>query len=217
MNQRARLILAIVAGLLLCVAIYFLLVRSRQGELDELNTSIAAEQARTAQLEVELERLRDLQRRAPELQAELDVFRQLVPSEDEVPNLIFLIDSAAKDSGIDFVDITPELPKPPPEGAPLAEVRMTIGADGGYFALQDFMRRLYSLDRALRIDNLTMTGREGAEGEGYSIGLTMTARVFYELPGATGPATGAPANTTAPAGTTPAPGTEPAPETTPAG
>ena len=210
MNQRARLILAIVAGLLLCVAIYFLLVRSRQGELNELNDSIAAEQARTAQLEVELERLRDLQRRAPELQAELDVFRQLVPSEDGIPNLMSMIDNVAKESGVDFVDIAPELPKPPPEGAPLAEVRMVIGADGGYFAIQDFLRRLYSLDRALRIDNLTMTGTEDAEGEGNSIGLTLTARVFYELPGATGAVSGAPANT-APA--EPAP----APETTPAG
>jgi len=210
MNQRVRLILAIIGGLLLCVAVYFLLVRSRQGELHTLNESVAAEQARTAQLQVELSRLRDLQRRAPQLQAELDRFRQLVPGEDEVPNLIFLIDQAAKDSGIAFVDITPELPKPPPEGAPLAEVRMTIGGRGGYFALQDFMRRLYGLDRALRIDNLTMAGTEDEEGGGATIELTLTARVFYEVPGATGAVTGAPPNTTAPAGTEPAPATTPA-------
>ncbi len=217
MNQRARLILAIVAGLLLCVAIYFLLVRSRQGELNELNESVAAEQSRTAQLEVELQRLEDLRDRAPELQLELDEFRQLVPAKDEVPNLIFQIDAAAKDSGIEFVDITPELPKPPPEGAPLVEVRITIGAEGGYFALQDFMRRLYALDRALRIDNLTMAGAEDEEAGDTTITLTMTARVFYEIPGATGAVTGAPANTTAPAGATPAPGTQPAPAGTPAG
>ncbi|MBW3594088.1 MAG: type 4a pilus biogenesis protein PilO [Actinobacteria bacterium] len=210
MNQRARLILAIVGAVLLCLAIYFLLVRSRQGELNELNDNIAAEESRTAQLQVELERLRDLQRRAPELQAELDRFRDLVPPEDQIPNLIFSIDEAAKEAGIDFVDITPELPKPPPEGAPLAEVRMTIGADGGYFAIQDFMRRLYGLDRALRIDNLTMAGTEDQEGGGTTITLTLTARVFYEVPGATGAATGAPPNTTAPA-----PGTTPAPAPTP--
>lgn len=217
MSQRARLILAIVGAVLLCVAIYFLLVRSRQGELNELNESIAAEQSRTAQLQVELQRLQDLQKRAPELQLELDEFRQLVPPKDEVPNLIFQIDAAAKESGIEFVDITPELPKPPPEGAPLAEVRLTIGAEGGYFALQDFMRRLYALDRALRIDNLTMVGSETEDGGGTNIGLTMTARVFYEVPGATGAVTGVPPNTTAPPGTAPAPGTEPAPATTPAG
>lgn len=206
MSQRARLILAIVGALLLCIAIYFLLVRSRQGELNELNDSIAAEEARTDQLRVELERLRDLQRRAPELQAELEEFRQFVPAEDEIPSLIFMIDQAAKDSGIEFLDITPELPKPPPEGAPLAEVRMTIGAEGGYFSLQDFMRRLYGLDRALRIDNLTMASTEDEQVGDTTISLTMTARVFYDVPGATGTVTGAPPNTTAPApATTPTP------------
>ena len=210
MNQRTRLILAIVGGVLLCVAVYFLLVRSRQAELDTLNENIATENSRTVQLEAELQRLRDLQRRAPELQLELDRFRDLVPGSHEIPNMIFLIDEAADASGIDFANITPELPKAPPEGAPLAEVRMTIGAEGGYFAIQDFIRRLYDLDRALRVDNLTMSGGL-AEGGGTTIDLQITARVFFELPGATGTATGAPAGTTVPP-----PAATPAPTTTPA-
>lgn len=202
MSQRSRLILAIVGAVLLCLAIYFLLVRSRQGELQTVNQSIEAEEARTAQLQVELARLRDLQKRAPELQAELDEFRSLVPSNHETANLIYLIDQAAKESGVRFANITPELPKAPPEGAPLAEVRMAIGGEGGYFAIQDFIRRLYDLDRALRIDNLTMAATEDAE-TGTSIQLTLTARVFFDLPAATGAATGAPPNTTAPPPVTP--------------
>lgn len=209
MNQRARLILAIVAGVLLCVAVYFVLVRSKQGELDTLNASIDTENSRTVQLEAELARLRDLQRRAPELQAELDRFRDLVPEGHETPNLIYLIDEAAKESGIDFANIAPELPKPPLEGAPLAEVRMTIGAKGGYFAIQDFIRRLYDLDRALRIDTLTMTGSQELTGATI-IDLQITARVFFDVPGATGAVTGAPTDTTVPPAETPAPTTTPA-------
>ena len=208
MNQRARLILVIVAGVLLCLAVYFLLVRSRQGELDTINENIATETSRTAQLQVELERLQDLQRRAPELQAELDKFRGLVPANHEIANLMLMIDEAAKESGVTFADITPELPKSPPEGAALAEVRMVIGSSGGYFALQDFVRRLYDLDRALRIDNINMTGAEDETGS--TIDLVVTARVFFDLAGATGASTTPPPNTTTPAET-------PAPETTPAG
>src|SRR5688500_18818209 len=212
MNQRARLILAIVGGLLLCVAVYFLLVRSRQGELNTLNESIATENSRTVQLEAELQRLRDLQRRAPELQAELDRFRDLVPAGHEIPNLVFLIDEASKESGIEVANITPELPKAPPEGAPLAEVRMTIGARVGYFAIQDSTRRLYDLDRALRVDSLSMSGSQDVSGA-TTIDLQITARVFSELPGAPGAVTDVPPNTTAPpAGTEP-----PAPTTAPAG
>ena len=185
MSQRARLVLAIVGALLVCIAVYFLLVRTRQDELAQINDDIVAEEARTAQLRVELSRLQELQERAPELQAELDRFRDLVPGNHEIPNLIFQIDEVAKESGVEFLDITPELPKPPPEGAPLAEVRMTIRGQGGYFALQDFVRRLYDLDRALRLDNLTMAATEDETG-GLTVDLTATARVFFDLEGATG-------------------------------
>lgn len=209
MSQRARLILVVVAGFLLCVAVYFLLVRSRQSELNTINENIATEQSRTSQLQVELERLRDLQARAPELQAELDRFRSLVPLEHETSNLVLQIDEAAKESGITFADITPELPKSPPEGAALAEVRMTIGGRGGYFALQDFVRRLYDLDRALRIDNITMSAGEEEDG-GSSVNLVVIARVFFDVPAAPGAATSAPPNTTDPAAT-PAPAPTPTP------
>jgi Tfp pilus assembly protein PilO len=209
MSQRSRLILVVVAGFLLCVAVYFMLVRSRQGELDKINESVAAEQSRTAQLQVELERLRDLQARAPELQAELDKFRSLVPQDHETSALVLQIDQAAKESGVTFADITPELPKAPPEGAALAEVRMTIGGRGGYFALQDFVRRLYDLDRALRIDNITMSATQEETGA-LAIDIQVIARVFFEVPGATGAATIAPPNTTIPAGETPAPTPSPA-------
>jgi hypothetical protein len=98
------------------------------------------------------------------------------------------------------------VPKPPPEGAQVAEIRAVIGAEGDYFALQDFLRRLYDLDRALRIDNLAITSEEDQETDQLTVTLTATARIFFELP-----AGGAAA---APPGTTPAPAptpTQPAP------
>ncbi len=210
MTQRTRLILAIVGAVLVCIAVYFLLVRTRQGELNELRVTIEEQEARTAQLRVELSRLRDLQRRAPELQAQLDRFRELVPGNHEIPNLIFQIDEAANEAGVEFLDITPELPRTPPEGAPLAQVRMSIGGEGGYFALQDFIRRLYDLDRAMRIDNLSLTGTSDQETGGVSISLEVAARVFFDLDGATG-ATGDTAANTPTTTTTPAPTPAPTP------
>lgn len=213
MSSRARLILAIAGVLVVCVAFYFLFVRARQGELNEVRDEIAAEESRTVQLRSELARLQDLQDRAPELQAELAELRELVPQNHETANLIFQVKDAADDAGVDFVEIIPELPKAPPEGAPLAQVRMTIGGEGGYFALQDFIRRLYDLDRALRIDLMTMGAIEDPEATSTGIDLTMTVRIFYELPAATGTATEGGTTTTPTTTTTPAP--EPAPATTP--
>lgn len=197
MSLRARLILSIVAVLLALIAFFFFFIRPRQQELARVEAEITTEEARTNQLNSELARLKELQENAPRLEAELARIRGYVPRDDEVPNFIFLVQDAANAAGVDFVQITPELPKPPPEGAPLAEIRAQIGAGGGYFAIQDFIRRLHALDRAVRIDNLTMTGTEDAAAGGdVTVNLASSVRIFFEAPeGATGavdPTTGQP-------------------------
>ena len=205
--MRARAVLTTVGVIVVLALIFFFVVRPRQNELSRVEDQIVAEQDRTVQLRNELNRLRALQEEAPELQAQLTEVRQLVPQRDNVANFIFQVQEAANAAGLGFAAIAPELPKPPPEGAPLAEVRLTIGATGTYFPIQDFVRRLYKLDRALRIDILTLRLDEGATDTpaGYEVELTATARIFFELPA-----------TTTTTGTTTTPTTTPAPATTPA-
>jgi Tfp pilus assembly protein PilO len=202
-SARARLILAIVAALLVSVAFYFLFVRSRQGQLSEVQTEIDAEEAKTVELEATLSRLQGLQANAARFEARLAEIRELIPPDDEVANFIFQVQDEANRAGVTFVEVTPEVPKPPPEGAQVAEIRAVIGAEGDYFALQDFLRRLYDLDRALRIDNLGITSEEDQETDQLTVTLTATARIFFELP--TGGAAAAPGTTPAPAPTQPAP------------
>lgn len=211
MNARARMILAIVVAVVACILFFIFAIRGRQTELAAVRGSIEAEENRSIQLTAELNRLKELQKRAPELQAELTRIRELVPIEHEVPNYIFLVQDASTEAGVDFISITPELPKTPPEAAPLAQVRMEIAAEGGYFALQDFMRRLYALDRATRIDNLSMSVDE----ETSAITLTLAARVFFELPAPPETDTGADPNVAPPTAPVASPGAPGAPETAP--
>jgi Tfp pilus assembly protein PilO len=199
------MILAIVGALIVCALFFFLFIRSRQGELREVRETITAEEDRAIQLTAELNRLKDLQRRAPELQAELTKIRELVPIEHELPNYIFLVQDAATEAGVDFVALAPELPKAPPEGAPLAEVRMAIDVNGGFFSIQDFLRRVYAVDRATRIDNLSL----GIDEEGGGLVLSMSTRIFFELPAAPDAATGADPNVAPPTAPVATPGTTP--------
>jgi Tfp pilus assembly protein PilO len=196
-----------VAGVLLALALLFLFfIRPRQADLAGVRTQIDQEEQQTQQLQTEVDRLRALQREAPQLQAALDRFLELVPQDDQVADFIFQVQSAASQAGVGFVQITPELPEQPPEGAALAEVRATVGAQGGFFAVQDFVRRLYDLDRAVRIDTVTMTGVQDDQeaAENGRIDVLLTTRVFFELP------------TGAAAGEAPAATTEPVPAVTPA-
>jgi Tfp pilus assembly protein PilO len=196
-GNRARFIVAFVASVLVTVAFYFLFIRARQGELSDVRAQKEAEVSKTVGLEATLQRLQGLQENAAKFEARLVEIRELIPQDDQVANFIFQVQDEANRSGVGFVEITPELPKPPPEGTPVAEVRVVIGAEGGYFALQDFLRRLYDLDRALRIDNLGITGAEDAQTGQTVPALTATARIFFELPaGGTAAVPAAPPPTT---------------------
>ncbi|MDQ3916504.1 MAG: type 4a pilus biogenesis protein PilO [Actinomycetota bacterium] len=204
MTARNRMILTAAAAFLVILLAFFLLIRPRQGELSDVRAQVEQEQALTQQLTLDLQRLQELQRQEPQLRADLERIRQLVPQEHEVANFLFQVNSAANQSGVDFLQITPELPKSPPEGAALGEVRVTIGGSGGYFAIQDFIRRLYTLDRALRIDLLDLSQQTGGE----EIALTATARIFFEQPAGVVPGA---------APVAPAPAPAPAPEASPTG
>jgi Tfp pilus assembly protein PilO len=204
------MILAIVGAFVVCLLFFFLFIRSRQGDLSAVRTNIEAEENQALQLTTELNRLKDLQARAPELQADLAKIRELVPQEHEIPHFIFLVQDAATESGVSFLTLTPTLPGTPPEAAPLAEVTMAITARGGYFSIQDFIRRLQELDRATRIDNLSMSSGDDAGG---SINLDINARVFFELPNV--PAIGEQPAANVPAPTEPVGSASPAPATTP--
>ena len=213
MSPRTRSILGTVAIVLVFLVGYFFLIRPRSAELKRVEAQIETEEARTASLQAELTRREELRENAPQLEADLSRLAQLIPERDEVPNFIFLVQEAANTSGVGFVQITPELPKPPPEGSAIAEIRTAIGARGGYFAIQDFIRRLYALDRALRMDIIQITAEEDEEKirtRGRTV-MVSTVRIFFEPPGGLNPEAlgGAPTTTTTTPAATPSPSPSP--------
>ena len=179
------MILAVVLSLAVSGAFYFFFVKSRQSELSEVKANVETARSETVSLNAELSRLKGLQENAPKLEARLNEFREAVPQDDQVANLIFQVQDAANKSGINFVQVDPDVASPPLEGAQVAQVKVVIGAKGGYFSLQDFVRRLYGLDRALRIDQMDMVANEQGDSSTSVtdlISMTTTARIFFELP-----------------------------------
>jgi Tfp pilus assembly protein PilO len=196
------MILAAVLAFLVVFLFYLFAIRPKKSELSDLQAQVQQENNKSTQLRVELQRLQQLQANAPKAEAELSRIKQFVPESNEVPDFMFEVQAAADRSDVGFVQITPTLPKTPPEGASVAEVQITIGAQGGYFAIQDFVRRLYDLRRALRIDTLSLTGVTDDTTGTTVENLQITARIFFELP--------------PPAAVVPVPGeTVPAPVVTP--
>lgn len=209
MNPRTRLIVAGVAAILVCLLFFMLIIRPRKSSLAEVNTNIETALNEGQSLQLQLSQLEALKDRAPQMTALLDEIRGYVPESNEAANFINQIQVAANMAGVELHQLSNELPKQPPEGALLAEIRITIRATGGYFSLQDFVRRLYDLDRALRIDTVLLSRGENANepASGSSdIELTATARVFFEIPpGVTPGAAPTPEESPSPEATEPAP------------
>ncbi|HEX2049130.1 MAG TPA: type 4a pilus biogenesis protein PilO [Actinomycetota bacterium] len=201
-SPRAQIVVAIVASIVVLALFFFMFVSPRRDRLSEVRAEIETARQETVTLQAELDRLQALQDDAARLNARLVEVRKLVPENDELAQFIFQLQDEANRAGVSFVQVTPELPKPPPEGAQLAEIRLTIGAEGGYFSIQDFVRRLYELERALRVDILQMAGTQDVETGETTIDMEAIARIFFEIP---------PGTTVAPPATDPA-AEPPAPE-----
>lgn len=181
MKARTRLIAVGAGFVVVALLMYMFMIKPRQAEFGELETQVATEENRTQALQLELARLEALKANAPELEAQLEKVRGLVPRKHAVVKFIRQVQRVASEAGVDFVNIGPEVAKPPPEGALVAEVRMTVGVGGDFFSVQDFVRRFYELDRAVRIDLLSLEASTDATGARV-VNLTGTARVFFELP-----------------------------------
>ena len=180
MKEHKKIILSSVGVVLVMALMFFFLISPRKGQLAEAREQVDAAEAETVVLETELTRLEGLKAQAPQLQAALDEIRDMVPDEDRVSSFVFQLQQEANKAGLEFVSITPQLPKPPPEGAPLAEVKIDIGARGTYFTIQDFIRRVTELDRAVRVDGFSMAAVEEEGSDEPLIELTASARVFFE-------------------------------------
>jgi Tfp pilus assembly protein PilO len=210
MSTRMKLILAGVVALLVCLIFYFFFVRPRAADLERTNSEIEAAEAQTSSLQAQLSALRALEEEEPRLRAELGEFEELVPKGVDTANFIFQMQDTATAAGVPFIRIDPEDPIVSPEDASLSTVRVSIGAQGGFFALQDFIRRVTELDRAVSLDSIDMVSVEGEEAEERGrIELNMVVRIFFETPEVQAPVTvpgEAPVTTETPAaGTTPVP------------
>lgn len=222
MSMRARFIVLAAALLAVIVVFFAFPFRSNRTRINELRDQQAQTEQDIDALRARLKRLQELQKRDPELRAELTRYRDALPSDPGLPDLILAVQDAANLAGIDFLSLSPTLPSaftPPAAGgtttAPAAtgglqSIGVSIGTTGRFFEIEDFVIRLEQLKRAVKIDSFTLAPGGTTDGTASPTGspvlsVTFQTKVFMLAPAA------APSTTTP--GTSPAPGSSPAPST----
>lgn len=159
MNRRNVIILVLVL-VLVTVGYFFLVFQPQSDEIEETRTAADAAEQRVEALEIELSRLEALKERAPELRAEAVRLDAAMPSDPQQAQIILALQEAADASGIDWLSISASLPAANQEQPGVFTVSLSLAIEGGYFQVQDYIVRLETLSRALKISTVSLSPTE---------------------------------------------------------
>ena len=197
-------VLTVLACLVIAAGGWFLVISPKRSEAADLRAQAEQQQSANATLETQLQVLKAQAKDLPKEQAKLAAVSAKIPADPALPNLIRALLSAASDSGVELVSLSPgepvvaaaaapvaAAPAPaqgqaaPPAGQ-LAEIPLSINVVGDYFEVQRFMAELEDLPRAVLVSTLDLapgtspTAGEGgpSAADGSSLTTTIEGKVF---------------------------------------
>lgn len=125
MTQRDRMVLAVVVAIAALGAFWFLVLGPRREEGSKLSDKVATEQKRLDAAQQTVASGLAAKKSYPRNYATVARLGEAVPVDDQVPSLVVQVDSAARDTGVDFRALkltagsggTPPAPAPAPSGS----------------------------------------------------------------------------------------------------
>lgn len=189
------MIILVLASLLVGAASFFFVFRPQSEKIEQTRLLADETEAKARSLKIELQRLRELQKNAPKLREEAAKLDAAMPNDPQLAQFILQVQEAATASGIDWLSVNPTPPaaaSPPQPG--VLEVNITMAVEGGYFQVQDFLVRLETLSRAVRIQNLNLTATDEQVGGGSpKLSSALTVKMFVSSAAQAPPPAAAPA------------------------
>ena len=168
---------------------YMALFSPARAERRRLSAQVAAAESRERDLQSSRARLRGLEAGRGAQQAQLERLQRLIPDQPDVAGFILGANDAAVRSKVDWVSVSPGSSVTGAAGGP-SSIGVSIGVNGEFFALVDYLRRLGGLGRLVVVDSLQLS--PGAQAGGpLRLNATLSARIFTTAGAA--PAEGSPA------------------------
>ena len=183
MNQRAP----IIAGAILLVALLavFLMVLPKMSEVGETEDRLQLAQDQEINLAAQLNALEDAQAAAPETELEIAAIDAQVPQTADLPRLFRELQGAADRAAVDFFSFTPGTPVPNLTGS-YSTIASQITVSGGYFAIDQFLFLIETLQRAAKVTSLAVTSSAGTTTSTSTLQLQITVE-FYTTDSSAGP------------------------------
>lgn len=160
MNRRGPLIVGAVAGVVALLLVLFL-VLPKKGEVEEARKQLASAEQQEQELQLQLQQLRAAQAEAPQATEEIRRLEELIPPTADLPGLILLLSGAANDAGVDFFTMAPGTPTPSTNGQ-FSVIPTQVTVTGSYFAIEEFLYNIETLQRAGKVLSLSLAPGGGA-------------------------------------------------------
>jgi type IV pilus assembly protein PilO len=157
-------------------------VTSLEGRRQQLQTELSTARSQVA----ELQRFR---REMADLQAKLDVLKAKLPTEKETPALYKTLSEAAQGAGLGVSLFQPREPRPKEF---VSEIPITIAAEGGYHQLGQFLEKVATLERVVKVGDLRLTGQPRARTT-MRVDVTLATYMYRDAAPAARPGAPAPA------------------------
>ncbi|MGZ4133272.1 MAG: type 4a pilus biogenesis protein PilO [Actinomycetota bacterium] len=153
-SKRGPLIAGVVAGALILMMIFFL-VLPKLHSVSSAQSDLSDAQAQQQTLEGQKAALEDVKASAPDNKAVIaSVDSQIPPLADE-SGMILLLQNAATSAGLDLVTITPSTPTFDATTG-LSTITVSVSASGTYFDVTEFMYRIETLPRAAKVTGISL-------------------------------------------------------------
>jgi Tfp pilus assembly protein PilO len=139
---RQMTLLSALGVFLLLVLFYLFAWSPKSDELAEVRTEIDDAVAQQSLLESQIAALEGVRATAPEIEAALAAAESLVPRDAALPSALRQLQLAADDSGVELLSIAAGRPAADDIVPEVASISLAINAEGSYFQLVDFLRRI---------------------------------------------------------------------------
>ena len=204
---RPQKIAAGILGLVIVAALGYFIVSPKSAERDLLKQKNDALQAEVTKARIEEAGLRTFRAQAGALRRRLDQAKGRLPSEREIPGLYRQLSDLALQSGLAVALFAP---KPAEDKDTVAEIPITVSAEGTYHQLGTFFSRIGRIPRIVNLGDFRLAGIERPTGT-MRADLTLATYLFRPEgspppPSPAGGPAGAPASAAPPQPTRRAPG-----------
>ncbi len=187
---RPQKIAAGILGLVILAALGYFVVSPKSAERDALRQKNDALQAEVTKARVEEAGLRTFRAQADALRRRLEVAKGRLPSEREIPGLYRQVTDLALQAGLAVALFAP---KPAEDKDNVAEIPISVTAEGTYHQLGGFFSRIGRIPRIVNLGDFRLAGIERPTGT-MRAELTL-ATYLFRPDGPPMPGTGSPAAT----------------------